>query len=381
MRRTPQSLTLVSVVGAAAAVAMSWGGTTALAASPPVSCPGTVGLWAADWGNAAAGRTAAEWQAAADNDSLLVGQPGVYAKWIPQLRAWNPNLTLLAYNLGPYLQKGSADFTTILAQDPSWFAHDATGNLITLTDFPDNYLMEMSNLGYRAWHAQQLAATVTEDGFDGAMDDSMGPAPLGKNYASGVPIDPATGEAYTAPEYLANSVLLLDADKAALGGKYLAFNGLINGPTYTRETSVFATSTADAGVSELFLRSPTSSVTAYPTVTTIEDSLQMMASMSASGKAFLGWTKVWSGGTPAQVSQWEQFGLGVYLLGQESGSFWDFMPSETADNTACSYANLKDQLGAPLGPYQVSGSVFTRAFADGSVTVNLTTDSATIAVG
>ncbi|MGD1033918.1 MAG: putative glycoside hydrolase [Candidatus Dormibacteria bacterium] len=381
MRRSPLHLTLTSIVGAAAAVAISSWGTTALAASPPVSRPGTVGLWAADWGGAAASRTTAEWQAAAENDSVLVGEPGVYKNWMSQLRAWNPDLTILAYNLGPYLQKGSADFATILAQDPSWFAHDANGNLINLTGFPGNYLMEMSNPGYRAWHAEQLEATVAEYGFDGAMDDSMGPAPLGKNYASGIPIDPATGQAYTASEYLANSVLLLDADKAALDGKYLAFNGLINGPTYSRETSVFATSTADAGVSELFLRAPTSSVTAYPNLTTVEDSLQMMASMSASGKAFLGWTKVWSGGTQAQVSQWEQFGLGVYLLGQESGSYWDFMPSQNADNTGCTYSNLKDQLGAPTGPYQVSGSVLTRAFADGSVTVSLTTDTATITVG
>jgi len=107
----------------------------------------------------------------------------------------------------------------------------------------------------------------------------------------------------------------------------------------------------------------------------------MMASMSASGKAFLGWTKIWSSGTQAQVSQWEQFGLGVYLLGQASGSYWDFMASQKADNTGCAYSNLKDQLGAPLGPYQVSGSVFTRAFADGSVTVSLTTDTATVTVG
>jgi hypothetical protein len=378
MRRPPLPLTLISIVGAAAAVALSSWGTTALAASPPVSSPGTVGLWAADWGGAAASRTSAEWQAAAENDSVLVGQPGVYKEWMSQLRAWNPNLTILAYNLGPYLQKGSADFTTVLAQDPSWFAHDSSGNLISLKSFPNNYLMEMSSPGYRAWHAQQLEATVAEYGFDGAMDDSMGPAALGKNYATGIPVDPATGQAYTASEYLANSVLLLDADKAALGTKYLAFNGLINGPTYAGETSVFATSTANAGVSELFLRNPTSSVTAYPTVTTVQDSLQMMASMSASGKAFLGWTKVWSGGTQAQVSQWEQFGLGVYLLGQEAGSYWDFMPSHSADNTGCSYSNLKDQLGAPLGPYQVSGSVFTRAFAGGSVTVSLTSDTATI---
>jgi hypothetical protein len=196
-----------------------------------------------------------------------------------------------------------------------------------------------------------------------------------------VPIDPATGQAYTDTEYLANSVLMLDADKAALGSEYLAFNGLINGPTYIRDSDILATSTANAGVSELFLRSPTSSVTAYPPATTVQDSLQMMASMAASGKAFLGWTKVWSAGTSGQIAQWEQFDLGVYLLGQQPGSYLDFMPSKSADNTGCSYSNLEDQLGAPLGPYQVSGSVYSRPFQDGSVTVNLSSDTATIEVG
>ena len=82
----------------------------------------------------------------------------------------------------------------------------------------------------------------------------------------------------------------------------------------------------------------------------------MMASMSASGKAFLGWTKVGRAGPRPQVSQWEQFGLGRHLLGQESGSYWDFMGLENADNTGCTYSNLKDQSGAPTGPNQVSGS-------------------------
>ena len=101
MRRPPLPLTFISIVGAAAAVAISSWGTTALAASPPVSRPGTVGLWAADWGGAAGGRTSAEWQAAAENDSVLVGQPGVYKKWMTQLRAWNPDSD------HPRLQPGS----------------------------------------------------------------------------------------------------------------------------------------------------------------------------------------------------------------------------------------------------------------------------------
>jgi hypothetical protein len=353
------------------------GHTTMTANAGTDSSSSTIGLWAADWGGAASKRTAAGWQAAAMNDSVLIGQAGVYKKWIPQLKAWNPNVTILEYNLGPYLQKGSANFNTILANDPSWFAHDARGNLINLPSFPNNYLMDPGSAGYRAWHSQQLAASVAEYGFDGAMDDSMGAGPLGK-YSSSPPVNAATGALYTATQWLDNGVLMLNSDKAALNGKYLAFNGLVSGPMFVRESSILATSNADAGVSELFLRQPTASVSTYPNATALNDSITMMSDMAANGKTFLGWTKVWSTGTPAQVSQWEQFDLGVYLLGQGSDSMLDFMPSHSADNTAVAYPNLQEDMGTPMGAYTVSGSTYTRVFQNGTVTVNLATSSSNI---
>ena len=104
----------------------------------------------------------------------------------------------------------------------------------------------------------------------------------------------------------------------------------------------------------------------------------MMSDMAAHGKTFLGWTKVWSTGTTAQVSQWEQFALGVYLLGQQTNSYLDFMPSHSADNTQVTYANLDTNMGAPMGAYTVNGSVYTRTFQNGTVTVNLGTTTSTI---
>jgi hypothetical protein len=353
------------------------GHSTLTANAGTASSSSTVGLWAADWGGAASKRTAAQWQAAAMNDSVLIGGAGVYKKWIPQLKAWNPKVTILQYNLGPYLQKGSANFTTVLASNPSWFAHDSRGNLINLPAFPGNYLMDPGNAGYRTWHSQQLAASVAQYGFDGAMDDSMGAGPLG-SYSSSPPVNPATGALYTATAWLNNGVLMLNSDKAALNGKYLAFNGLVSGPMFVRESSILATSNADAGVSELFLRQPNSSVTSYPTAKTLADSLTMMSDMAANGKTFLGWTKVWSSGTPAQVTQWEQFAVGAYLLGQGAGSMLDFMPSHSADNTAVSYPNLQENMGTPMGAYSVSGTTYTRVFQNGTVTVNLANSSSII---
>lgn len=347
----------------------------------PGSTASSIGLWAADWGGAASKRSTAGWEAAAKNDRILIGDAGPYSKMMSQLHAWNPNLTVLVYNLGPYLQKGSSNYNSILSAHPTWFAHDSQHRLINLPMFPGNYLMDEGNSAYRAWQAQQLLATVSSGGFDGAMVDSVGDAPVGGgHYSSGVPVNAATGKQYTAAEYLANSVLLLNGDKAALGTKFLAFNGLISGPEYLSATHILATSNANAGVSELFLRQPTGSISAFPNATTVQDSIAMMTDLGAAGKAFLGWTKVWVSGSSAQVAKWENFTLGVYLLGRQSTSYLDFMPSHSADNTALSYSNLTDNLGAPLGTYKVSGSIFSRSFQHGSVTVNVSTGTSTVTV-
>lgn len=347
----------------------------------PGSTSSSIGLWAADWGGAASKRSTAGWQAAAKNDRILIGDAGIYSRMIPQLHSWNPNLTVLVYNLGPYLQKGSSTYNSILSAHPTWFAHDSKHRLINLPMFPGNYLMDEGNSAYRAWQAQQLAAAVSSGGFDGAMVDSVGDAPVGGgHYSSGVPVNAATGKPYTAAQYLANSVLLLNGDKAALGTKYLAFNGLISGPEYLTATHILASSNANAGVSELFLRQPTGSINAFPTATTIQDSIAMMTDLGAAGKAFLGWTKVWVSGSSAQVAKWEQFTLGVYLLGRQGASYLDFMPSHNADNTSVSYSNLTDNLGAPLGSYTLSGSTFSRSYQHGKVTVTAGTGATTITV-
>ena len=346
----------------------------------PASTSGSIGLWAADWGGAASSRSSAGWEAAAQNDSILIGNARTYAPWISKLHGWNSKVMVLVYDLGPYLQKGSSDFATLQQQDPSWFAHDAHGSLINLRSFPGNYLMDMGNAGYRAWHAQQVAATVAEYGFDGAMDDSMGTAALSTGYASGTPIDTATGQPYTDTEYLDNSVLFLNADKAALGNKYLAFNGLISGTQYERDTDILATSTANAGISELFLRQPTTPINSFPATSALDATLQMMSDMSAHGKALLGWTKVWVSASGSQLAKWEDYALAAYLLGKQSNSYWDFMPSKGADNTAVSYSNMKDQLGAPVGAYTTQGSMMSRKFQHGSVSLNTSTDTGTITV-
>ena len=208
----------------------------------------------------------------------------------------------------------------------------------------------------------------------------MGTAALSTNYATGTPIDPATGQAFTDSEYLANSVLMLNADKAALNGKYLAFNGLISGTQYERDTETLATSNANAGISELFLRQPTAPINSFPSTSSLDATLEMMSSMSAHGKALLGWTKVWVNATSAQLDKWEQYGLAAYLLGRGSASYWDFMPSHSADNTV-------DRLLEPEGSAGQSPRCLHHQRIDAHpqvpgrlVSLNTSTDTGTITV-
>ena len=82
----------------------------------------------------------------------------------------------------------------------------------------------------------------------------------------------------------------------------------------------------------------------------------------------------------SQLAKWEDYALAAYLLGKQSNSYWDFMPSKGADNTAVSYSNMKDQLGAPVGAYTTQGSMMSRKFQHGSVSLNTSTDTGTITV-
>jgi len=361
-------------VGSALAAAGAEGVYTA---GGPASTASSIGLWAADWNGAAGTRSTAGWEAAAKNMSILVGNISTYTKWNAQLHSWNPSLITLAYNLGPYLQKGSQTYNQVLQAHPTWFAHGSHGQLINLPMFPQNYLMDVGNPAYRAWQAQQVAASIAGDGFNGVMIDSIGVDVLG-HYASSPPVDPSTGGVYTTNTWLEDEVQLLDGDKTALHGGYLAFNGLVSGPQYALNSHILATSTADAGIAELFLRQPTYPVNDFPSTSVVQQTLEMMTDMGSQGKTFLAWSKVWVSASSADISRLEAFVLSVYLLGRQSASYLDFMPSRDADNTVVAYSNLKDALGAAVGPYSLQGSTFTRRFQAGSVTLNTATDTALI---
>ncbi|MFI5285603.1 MAG: putative glycoside hydrolase [Candidatus Dormibacteria bacterium] len=343
-------------------------------------------LYAQDWNGASNGRSTSAWQQVAQTHSILVGSSGsVYGNMIPQLHGWNPAVKVLVYDLGPYTIKGSAEFTTLMAAHPDYFARDVSGNLITMGAssgsgaFPNNYLMDEANPGWQAEEASRILTNIDKYGYDGAYIDSMGPSPL-TGGDTGVPVDPSTGHAFTATSWMQASGHALSVMKAAIGSKFLLSSGLVNGSEFTSYTHYLSDSTANGAQTDSWLRLAGSSAAQYPAVSTLASDLAMVQTLNAEGKAFFGWTKLWTAATPAQASAWNTYALAAYLLVDNGVSdYYSFsMPSSNADRTTIYFPNELAALGAPLGSYSLTNGVYSRAFQNGAVSLNTNTNGASI---
>ena len=377
----------VGAAQTAAPVSAAYAARTA-AQSPSIdsSSASPILLYAQDWNGSANGRTTAQWQQVAQTYAVLVGSTGaMYGNMIPQLHAWNPSLKVLVYDLGPYTIKGSTEYNTLAASHPSYFAHDASGHLITMKAasgspaFPNNYLMDEGNAGWQSWEASRVLGNINQYGFDGAYLDSMAPGPTSGG-DTGLPIDPTTGHAYTATSWMQAEGRAMSVIKAAIGAKFLFSTGLVNGPEFTSYTHYLTDSTANGAQTDSWLRLSGSSPAQYPSASTLASDLAMVQSINARGKAFFGWTKVWTTATAAQESAWNTYALAAYLLVDNGTTdYYSFSaPNLNADRTTIYYSNELAALGPATGAFTLSGGVYSRAFANGAVTLNTNNNTASI---
>jgi hypothetical protein len=343
-------------------------------------------LYAQDWNSSAGSRSMTAWQQVANTHSILVGTPGsVYGNMIGQLHAWNPAVKVLVYDLGPYTTRGSAEFTTLTAAHPDYFAHDASGHLITMGAssgsgaFPNNYLMDEASAGWQAEEAVRVLANIERYGFDGAYLDSMAPSPLSGG-DTGVPVDPSTGHAFTDTSWMQAEGHALSVIKAAIGSRFLFATGLVNGSEFTSFTHYLSDSTVNGVQTDSWLRLAGNSAAQYPATSTLSADLAMVQTLNAEGKSFFGWTKVWTAATPAQVSAWNTYALAAYLLVDNGVSdYYAFStPSSNADRTTIYFPNELAALGAPLGGFTLTSGVYSRSFQNGSVSLNTNTNGASI---
>ncbi len=357
----------------------SAGGAASSGASPIL-------LYGQDWNGAPNSRSTAAWQQAAMDHAILVGTPGrVYGNMITQLHAWNPALKVLVYDLGPYTIAGSSEYTELLASHPDYFARSASGGLITVKAasgspaYPKNTLMDEANPGWQAWEAQRIVTNIAKYGFDGAYVDSMGPGPF-SGTTTAVPIDPSTGQAFTDTSWMEAAGHTLSVIKAAMGTKFLFSTGLVNGTEFSAFTHYLSDSTVNGVQTDSWLRVASSSPSQYPSASTLAGDLAMVQTLNAQGKSFFGWTKLWTTVSAAQEAAWNTYALAAYLLVDNGVSdYYDFSaPSTNADRTTIYFPDQLAALGAPLGGFTLSNGVYSRSFQHATVTLNTTTNVASI---
>jgi len=338
--------------------------------SPPLR------LWAAENEASTHTTTLADAIADAQRFGVIVAVKSTYRSYVGSMKAANPNLLLLVYMNGSYAGKNEGS-----SYPEAWYAHDVNGAKIRSAGW-GNYLMDLSNPDWIANRTRACASLISYSGYDGCMIDMLGLAPLDPGYDTALPINPATGQAWTGSDWLMATSSLAAAVRASVAPHFVFGNGLGGGPRYFNTSSPTRQllSGVDAGIAEGWLRTAYAKITAFRSETAWKQDVDTLADAGSRGDSVLVLTKVWCSGIQAQKDAWHKYALASFLLGTDGNSFFSFRYAPTDDPTAAGAWDGVD-IGEPLGAYAKVGGVYRRDFTGGQVLVNPTKGTYTIPLG
>jgi hypothetical protein len=264
----------------------------------------------------------------------------------------------------------------------SAYAHDANGRRITPLLFPTTYLMEPSSPYMITNKKSEATQLLAQSGFDALFLDAAGTAALKTTYVTAPPVNPSTGQTYTASEWLAGVGRVVDGIKSVVRPRPIFMNSLKDGPSYFDPLDPRSNTLApgiNGSEAETWLRESEAPISSYPSESVWKQNVDMIPDAEANGYAVLQCTKVWTSATSAQKEAWYKFALASWLLGNQGRSFF-FFTYQNGDSTVDRSLNHLD-LGAPSGPYAKQNGVYQRSFAAGRVLVNPTPNSVTVPLG
>jgi hypothetical protein len=379
-RGTPAVLGALAIAVVAGAVSLAGPATTLTGAhvkSADSSLPptGTVlPLFAPAYMGSHWSMTETEAVTIAKDFNLISAQANIFAPYTAAMKAANPDLKIVAYLNGTFDQ--SAGGTKYPA---SWYEHDAAGNQIKSKGF-GNYLMDPANPAWAQNVASECAAAIKSSGDDGCFLDTMGTAPLGAGYVTGLPINPSTGAVWTASAWISATSSIASAVESANPGAIVVPNGLSSGGKYFSAKASTAPLLQPTGVAmaEVWLRTAGGSITSFPNEKKWLEDVNMLVDAENADQSVLTTTKLFTTSTAAQQNQWHKFALASFLLAADGHSYFSFDASQADSSIVADSPMDHVAIGTPLGPYAQSGGMFDRSFTNGIVWVNPTTTSQTI---
>lgn len=301
----------------------------------------------------------------------------------------NPDAKCVKYYLGPYVGNYLKD--KFLTERPGALARDAQGNPIKARDWA-NWLIVPDNEEWIEYHIQDLQKFFTNNpGWDGIFEDSMGTAPIEGNYLLADPINPNTGKVYTKKEWLeAEQVMLQRVRQALPAGKLLTMNGLANSSRYwtTPETNSprMLLPYVDSAMAEMIWRGPEESLTAWPSLSEWNSTINMIKDVDSRGVIGCWWTKMWGDGNTSNdepnaatlIPQWRRLTLASTLLAAGPKTYYNFDTEKNDNNAAEPFPEYNAPLGWATGVMtQLNvANVYGRPFSGGLVLVNPTGSTA-----
>lgn len=360
----------IAAISVSATPAHAGGGQAASGPSAPAPVtrsadPGHVPVWAADFmaGVVDVSRERAIRQAR-DFD-LIVALKGTYAEYVADMKAANPDLTLLVYLNGVMAQSNEGG-----AYPDGWYATDANDHRVRSLGF-GNYLMRPDQPGWIADVADRCDAFMSESGYDGCFLDVLGTAPLSDAYVTSVPVDPRTGRAWTSSEWLSATRRIADVTRELVAPAAVFGNGLTNGARYFADVpSSSLLDGLDGAMAETFVRDPTAPAEDFRGRWEWREDVRMLTDVASRDAQALSMTKVWTDATSRQRTALQRYALGTFLLGYQPGQgYFSFR----AGHGLTRYRPIWSvDLGDPLGPAHRIHGAFVRRFENGLVVVNPT---------
>jgi hypothetical protein len=336
--------------------------------------------WAATQGDGVGSQTATQDQAVADatNYDVIVALIKTFPPYLAAMRAANPAVKVLAYYNGTYAQQNQGTM-----YPDSWYAHDANGNKVTSIS-QGNYLMDVSNPAWVQDRAQRCADYVAQSGYDGCYVDMLGNATVGAGYDTSLPVNPATHQPWTAPDWIAATSKIGAAVKTANPNLMVVGNGLTNGNQYF--TASFGPAShlldgLDGANAQGFMRSENAPVTQFRSPKLWLQDVTMLADAGSRGRSVLAMSKVGVSATSAQMQQLHRYALASFLLGTDGTQYFYFQPGPDQAVLAPDSPDDHVQVGTPTAAMLKQGGAYVRTFSAGMAVVNPTTAAVTVKLG
>jgi plastocyanin len=331
----------------------------------------SVSTWSARFMGSGLPATTTEAQNGAARFDVIAAQPWTFRGFVADpMKTINPDLVLLGYVNAVMIPK-----TAVIRYPESWYARDANGNKIQSRAYA-TYLMDPSLAAWQATAAQSCTSVIASSGYDGCLLDVLGTFPTKPGFATALPINPATGNAWTQQDYLAATTQLAGTVRSAVTPSPVYGNGLQAGTAYFSATNPSAAllNGLDGGMVELWMRNPQDKVTTYRTPSAWKADVDMLVDMENKAKPMLALTKAWdTAATTAQLNALHKYALASFLLGTNGLSQFSFLADEDAETPTLDHPWWHTDIGTPVAPYApVSGkaNLYQRAWTNGRVYVN-----------